>query len=220
MSFASVLICAYRSLSVETADSLITLLDSGTWRYSIRHGDALISRARSLVASQWYAQTDDDVFVMVDDDISFTPATLETLVSHCRNGADIVVAGYPVRNGQFMSSETLDGQPFRIGQPGLVELRYAATGCMAVHRRVLDALIPTMPLCHAGTPHAFWPMFQPIVLIDTNNVYLSEDWAFTYRARNLGLHAWLDPCAKVIHTGHVPLTLANMRGIFEAAQQE
>lgn len=216
----SLLVCAYRSLSVETHECAIALLSRPGWKECVRHGDALISRARSLVASQWWCQTKDDVFVMVDSDIIFTPDGIEQLVQHCRDGLDIVVAGYPSRNGQFLTSQALD--PVMSDAP-LIELRYAASGCMAVHRRVLDSLIPNMPLCHPKSPVAFWPLFMPMVAMDEDDlpVYLSEDYAFTRRARiDAGMHAWMDPHVRISHIGEVQLSIDNMQAFHEAVGQK
>src|SRR6185437_13489424 len=65
---ASVLVCAYRNVSVETCESLMALAATGSWHCAFRSGDAWIGRARSVIASQWYRQSPDNIFVMIDAD--------------------------------------------------------------------------------------------------------------------------------------------------------
>ena len=65
------------------------------------------------------------------------------------------------------------------------KIEYAATGFLAVHRKVIDALIYSgrFPLCHADKPWSFWPLFQPITApMGKTNAYLSEDWSFCLQA--------------------------------------
>jgi hypothetical protein len=215
-----VLVCAYRSVSVETFESVINLLTSGTWRYAIRSGDAWIGRARSVIASQWYRETDDDVFTMVDADIVFKPSDLQRLADACRMGYDIVCADYPVHNGQFLAGRFLP--PGRVNEHGLVEMEYAPAGCMAVRRRVLDTLVDTLPLCHGSMPIAYWPFFIPFMAYESltgDNVPLSEDFAFTDRARAAGFHAWRDTSLRVGHLSEFVLSEDNMAAMHKAAGQ-
>lgn len=212
----SVLVCAYRSVSVETFESVINLLTRGTWRYAVRSGDAWIGRARSVIASQWYRETDDDVFVMVDADMVFTPNQIEELVNRCGPGYEIVCADYPVHNGQSLAGQFL--RPGHVNEYGLVEMERVPAGCMAVHRSAVHALTKILPLCHGSLPIAYWPFFIPYMgePIDGDNVPLSEDFAFGDRARALGLHAWRDINIKIGHMSEVMLTEDNMASVHQA----
>jgi len=64
-------------------------------------------------------------------------------------------------------------------------------------------------LCYANEPDAFWPLFQPFPF---EGQYLSEDYAFGQRARDLGFHTWLDPKAILIHLKIKGLSVLNMPG--------
>ncbi len=215
---ASVILVAHRDLTVQTHVAL-GRLDPGCWRLLDKTGDGLVDRARSSVASQWWRETADDVFLMVDDDIVFEPIDANWLLHRCREGLDIVCGAYPVRNGAHFALKTLG--PTRLGfGPAVepVEIRWAGTGFMAVHRRVLDALIPTLPFCHPDQDWGFWPMFLPMIHTDENGLTteLSEDWAFCERARRLGFRVWLDGSVRVRHLGQVAIDAANMSAIHAA----
>lgn len=215
----ALLICAFRAISLPTVQCILQLLDDpinpSGWRVSL-NGEAGINRSRSIMASRWWAETSDDVFLMLDDDIMFTPEDAEQIVALCRNGHDIICAAYPVRDGGHVAIRGV-GRRFEFG-PGLppVEIRYAATGFIAVHRRVLDALIPTLPLCHGNQPWAFWPLFDFKAVEDEasgGHNYLSEDWNFCDMALKLGFKVWLDPSIQLQHLGQVPISVSNMEAV-------
>lgn len=220
---ASVLLCAYRSCSIPTMNSIGKLQLAG-WRVYPRWGDGFIARSRSIVASQWYRETADDVFLMIDDDIIFEPYSAERIVDMCRNGHDIIAAAYPVRDGGHLAVRGLNG-PVDFGPDAEpVEARFVSTGFMAVHRRVLDAIVPTLPLCHANMPWAFWPMFDTFWIeepdIPDSHTYLSEDWAFVQRARDLNFSAWLDPTIRLGHLAQIEVNVVNMDTVDKAVQME
>jgi SAM-dependent methyltransferase len=139
---ASVLICAYRSISVPT-DSSLRALERHGWRIFPKSGDGLITRARAITMTRWLRETADDVCLMVDDDIVFEPGIADRLVDLCRNGHDIICAAYPVRDGGHIAIRGMDSDEeiqFGDGLPPK-EIMYAATGFLAVHRRVVEAIV-------------------------------------------------------------------------------
>lgn len=237
---ASVLLCSWRSVSIGTQASLLNLagvdgsmmgedneirmarVATSAWRIKLKSQDGLIPRSRSIVASRWWQETADDVFLMVDDDITFSPQEAERLVAWCRAGLDIVCGAYPVGDAShlairaFQGSEIMYGDP--VGKP--IEIEYAATGFMAVHRRVLDALIPTLPLCHADKRWAYWPMFHCMLApMGKTLAELSEDWSFCKRARDAGFKVWVDPTIKLGHIKEIELGIMNMCEVHEAIQR-
>lgn len=216
------IVCAYRAISLPTVAAMLRLKDIPNPEYGWRvhlGGEAGINRARSIAVSKWWADSADEVFLMVDDDIIFETHDAEKIVDECRNGHDIICAAYPVRDASHVALRGLTGE-FNFG-PNLppVEVRHATTGFLAVHRRVLDTMIPTLPLCHANQPFAFWPMFDFKVIEDEMTGgynYLSEDYTFSEVAGQLGFKSWLDPSIKIGHIGQVTMDIANMAKIREA----
>jgi hypothetical protein len=214
-------------VATDTFLAIVSLLtapnatDKYGWRLSTA-GEAGVNRARSVLVSRWFRETADDVFIMIDDDIIFTPAQAQRLVDQCRAGYDIICGAYSVRDGAHMAIRGLDTQPQigvgpSAGEP--VEIRWAATGFLAVHRRVIEALVPTLPLCHEATTFSFWPLFDFRVVEDEHtggHNYLSEDWNFCERARELGFKVWLDPTMILGHLGTVTIHAGNMAAIHQA----
>lgn len=240
---SSVLLCAYRTVSLPTLHSIMALSgvsstaydhDSGSlpeprladggegaWRVTTKTGDGLISRARSIVVSRWWAETADDVFLMIDDDISFSVEDAEKIVAAAVQTEGIVCAAYPIRSGAHLAirggGDEHGAIEFGPDKTDLIEIEHAATGFMAVHRKVIDAMVPTLQLCHADQPWSFWPFFMPLIVpMGPAQAYLSEDWAFCHRARELGFKVWVDPSIKLGHLAQIELDVHNMSNVARA----
>lgn len=239
---STVLLCAYRTVSLPTLHSLMALSgvtstmydhDTGSlpeprltdggesaWRITTKTGDGLVSRARSIVVSRWWAETADDVFLMIDDDISFSVDEAERVVAAALRTEGIVCGAYPIRSGVGLALRGLEAQnaiDFGPDKTELVEIEYAATGFMAVHRKVIDAMVPTLELVHADQPWSFWPLFAPLIVpMGPAKAYLSEDWSFCHRARDLGFKVYVDPSIKLGHLAQIELDVHNMSQVARA----
>lgn len=219
---ATVILCAWRNLLAETAECMLQLRDKG-WAYMIKRGDALITRSRSIAVSQWYRQTTDDVFLMIDDDVVFESTGAESVVRLAREKRTIVCAAYPVKDGTHLACRRYPGQEITFAPDSPpVEIEYAATGFMAVHRDVITAMIAArtpegtahFPLCGKGDG-AFWPFFDTFAITgsDGNSDYLSEDYAFCEVAKRLGFPSWLDTTVNLFHMGFYPYCVQNMKNV-------
>lgn len=215
----NLLLCAYRSVGAETA-AILTQLVKKNWRFTIHMGDALVSRVRSMSVSEWYQQDAGDVFLMIDDDILFAPEDAEKVIALARETRSIASAAYPVRGATHFASRI----PFKELKFGTeakepVKITWAGTGFIAVHRDVIEALVKTVPLCIMSSEAWFWPMFQPFVWYNEENKYseyLSEDWAFCERAKQLGFDVWLDPSIILTHVGTKQYTVHDMLQVEES----
>jgi len=208
----TLLICAYRTLTIPTAGAMMRLVNSG-WRKSIHSNDALISRVRSVAVSKWLQDDDGDVFLMVDDDIVFAEEDAQKVIKLAREKRGIASAAYPVRGGTHLASRLLDNEVTFGPELPAIEIKWAATGFFAVHRDVCEAIAATQKICILNEQIWFWPMFMPFVYENEErgyNEYLSEDWAFCERAKQLGFKVWLDRTVQLAHIGQVPFTIAKM----------
>lgn len=198
------LLVSYRAVAPETVAKLSLLHSLGNWQVHTQTNDALITRARSVAVSHWWRQYPSDVFLMIDSDIVFEPADAMRITDRCRNGYPIIAGAYAIRDGTSIASRIRPGESvtFTAGAEP-VEIDYAATGFLAVHRSVIDAMIPTLPICHADQSYAFWPFFdtQIVTLPNGNSEYLSEDWDFCLKARELGFSIYIDPSIRLGHLG-------------------
>lgn len=213
----SILLCTRNGPTPTVTDMLIQLARQGVnkpydeneplWGFVQQAGDSAIWRARAKIVTQWYRHLPDDVFLMIDDDVSFHPDAATKILKECRETRSIVCGAYATRGATHFAYQAFAGQQITFGpdQP-LVKVRLPATGFMAVHRDVIDALTKTMQLCNVDfLSGGYWPLFCPFVSEVNEGTdeweELSEDYAFGARARALGFKVWLDPSIYLEHEG-------------------
>lgn len=185
--------------------------------------DALITRARSRALSDFLYKSDADVMLMIDSDIAFLP---EHALKICDQAMthDIVVGQYVTRNYEQALPTTFTnvGKKIVYGTDldELVEVRYGATGFMAIHRRVAQKLAKRrdMPLCHPTT-YSFHPFFNTeAVKEETEWIFASEDFFFCRKARQEGFRVWLNPGVRLSHIGEHFFRLEDMLPLSRPAQ--
>lgn len=218
MPATSLIICAYRSISVPTHHAVVKLLSANPdWTERV-YGEAGINRARSYAASVWWRETDEDVFLMLDDDIVFEPEDAIKIVDRCRNGYDVIAAAYPFRDAKGIAVRSLPGDDRISFGPDAPphEVKALATGFFAVNRKVLSAMIPTLQECYSGSVGAFWPFFNYRIVKDEaagGYDFQSEDYSFCDSARELGFKIWLDRSIFLSHLGQIQISLDSMAAI-------
>lgn len=170
--------------------------------------DALISRMRSDIATEFLRQGKGDVLIMVDHDIGWEPGDLQHLTRVCLDLECVVGGVFPKRGFGL-------GVPIRWGQYGsytipddrVVECNTVATGFFAVHRKVLEALAATLPMTVAGYRPFFVqrPYQRPDGLWDD----LSEDYDFCQKARDAGFKVFADLRPQLTHFGTHQFTVVD-----------
>lgn len=222
---AHVVVCASGSLSIQTHNSLLALIQHDSpefsWRPSAASESGLLL-ARSFWASKWYRETNSDVFLTIDSDIGFAPQDAMHVVQLAREKRSIVVAAYPTRDGANLAIRPLqDKGKLKFGpDEAPVPIRWAGLGFMGVHRDVLDAMIPTLPLCDARKRTAHWPLFR-IDMLHEHDEYqeMGEDYGFCEAARDLGFTIWLDPTIMLNHfNGGIAVNYMNMESVHAVSQ--
>lgn len=207
----------WRTVEARHHVSLIPLLKQPNVGYYPMIGDALIERARSISATNFLRNTDADVHLSIDSDITdfATDKTLEMCEQAMTH--DVVGGLYVTRSMErtFPTSFPFQNQEILLGNdPTPVPMEYLATGFMAVHRRVFEKLAEDLPFCHEKDgARAFYPFYLPFVKDDEegNPFLLSEDWAFSQRARDAGFGLYLNPSIRI---GHMSTMLYRIEDMF------
>lgn len=188
-------------------------------------GDALVTRARAMLAAQFLDNPDATHLLFVDSDIAFDPGQFERLLSQDK---DFTGAFYPVRRidwpklahnlaiGEPAPTAGLDyvgalctGAALRL-ENQFATATYAGTGFMLLKRCVLEKLAGAHPELaftgihgtemYGGARRNQYALFDPLIDPDTGD-YLSEDFAFCRRWRALGGEIWLDLRSTLTHSG-------------------
>jgi hypothetical protein len=182
--------------------------------------DADIARARSRGATYFLDRTTADVAFWCDSDVDFRD---EDALAICRQAMDertsIVTGIYPTRSASqaIPASRMLFEHVYTFNaDPRPQPIQWAAGGFVAVHRRVYERLAkedPTMTLLHPGDETLRMRPFY-LQMIGTNDdgspIWLSEDWAFSERARRVGYPSYANLAVELVHCGAYRYSLRNL----------
>lgn len=178
------------------------LAEHNDWTLWFSAKDALISRARSQLASRYHDQGVGDVLVMIDQDIAWNPGDLNHLVETCARTEGVVGGIYALRDfGRGFAVRFKEGSNVVVGgNDEVVEADYVATGFMAIHRKALDRLALEMP----RTIHGYRAFFATELVDHPAGIgveYLSEDYAFARRCNRAGIPVHADLLPELEHHG-------------------
>jgi hypothetical protein len=189
--------------------------------------DSLVTRARSSALAYFLRETLFTHLFWIDGDVGFPPdAAFRLLLS----GHDVVAGPYPVKTmvwpaegvtaasredfdlaTNFFPVNAAEGHqpmPLVVDADGFMEVSEAPTGFMAIKRQVFEAMMTRYPEL-AFTPDEApggplkgfsWRFFDVMVEPETNR-YLSEDYGFCRRWRDMGGRVFVDTTAKLTHQG-------------------
>ena len=190
--------------------------------------DSMVSRVRNVHISEYVNNYKDyDYFVSIDSDLEimnkYSSNNIFTkLLSHnlkfvgglyaLKNGGDPVCASIPMDR---------DRQP--AFNNGLIQMLWLSTGCWCLRRDAVEKMIETHPeLIYDGDDNMsgkkvyglYIPMLKEMVTGDRKiKKYLSEDWSFCQRWRDLGGQIFADTSIVLNHIGEKSYPMWNVEAI-------
>jgi hypothetical protein len=191
-----------------------------------KDGDALITRARASLLSQFLDDPSATHLLFIDADIGFEPDQVVRLIE-C--GADMCAAVYPIKriDWQRMKNALSGAQPNPaaslqyalevedpnavIANSGFIKVRYAGTGFLMIRRAALERMCAHYPQLRYKHDHSIdaatesdnrFALFECAIADD--GTYLSEDFAFCKRWTDMGGEIWADLNSRLHHIG--PMT--------------
>jgi hypothetical protein len=188
--------------------------------------DSLITRSRNTLVAQFMNTPAATHLLFIDADISFDAEQ----VFHMLNFDQDFVAGiYPLKvidwsraaiKRAAMTEETFQSAPLlyvgtlcgsdRLERKGRFATGvYCGGGFMLLKRRVIERMIAAYPETRYNNVHAYsnavkgtanYALFDCMIDKDTN-AYVSEDFGFCQKWRDIGGKIWLDTEGKLTHVG-------------------
>ncbi len=195
-------------------------------RVYFNENDSLISRVRNVHMSIFYYDFPEyDYFMSLDSDLEIVNAFLNNnifnkLTSH---NLDFVGGLYAVKKPgeRRCSSITANGREPAFDS-GLVEMGWMSSGCWCIKRSAIKKMIEAYPeLEYDGDDNAsgrkihglYIPMIYDVKKNDFPGVklpcrkYLSEDWSWCQRWRDIGGKIYADTSLALRHIGKAHYTL-------------
>ncbi len=193
------------------------------------HSESLITRSRNKMVIRFLSDETLTHLFWIDSDLSFTPQAVCRLLLADRDIAAGVypmksmnwpAAGLPAGTTRAQFEDRYAEFPFnpighggeKVGSyadgDGFVEVAEAPTGFMCIKRDVLLRMMKHYPALNyvpdgpSNNPeaHLHWLFFDCMVDPDSGR-YLSEDYAFCRRWRDMGGKVWVDTLCKLVHLG-------------------
>ena len=187
--------------------------------------DSLIPRSRNTLMAKFLDTPTATHLMFIDADIGFDPAQVERMLAFDQ---DVVAGMYPLKlidwspaaMQRAAAGEDFTSAPIRfVGTPcegpalehdqGFVTGLYGGTGFMMIQRRALRRMIAAYPQTRYTATHTrstasrsdnLYALFDCMIEPDSGH-YLSEDYSFCRRWRDIGGRIWLDPTGRLYHVG-------------------
>jgi hypothetical protein len=193
-------------------------------------GDALITRARSRLAAGFLAHPEATHILFCDADIGFAPDNVFRLLDFDR---PVVAAVCPLKHIDWEKARAAakagvaDLQASSVGyvvrflptpdnsvevdDHGFAKVAYGGTGFLMIARGAMQRLVDAHPELRADMSEFEDGPDSAVMLFDTlvepgTGQYLSEDYAFCRRWRDLGGEIWADVQARLTHAGLAAFT--------------
>lgn len=189
-------------------------------------GDALITRARSRLAARFLAHGQATHLLFCDADIGFAPQNVFRLLD---TGQPVIGGVYPMKHIDWERARTAakadapDLMAASLGYVvrfiptadhsvevvnGIAKVSYVGTGFLMMRREALQRLVDSHPELRAKMGDMGDRLADEAVMVFETMIepetgqYLSEDYAFCRRWRDLGGEIWADMEARLTHVGH------------------
>ncbi len=186
--------------------------------------DSLVTRSRNTLVAQFLATPAATHLLFIDADIGFEAEQVGEML---RLGEDFVAGIYPLKVIDWSpaaiarsgTTETVETAPFHyVGAlcTGSALRRrgrfatgiYCGGGFMLLERSVIERMIAAYPETRYKAAHAYtnaaggeaFALFDCLIDKDTG-AYVSEDFGFCQRWRDIGGEIWLDTEGRLTHAG-------------------
>lgn len=166
--------------------------------------ESLVSRARNSLVAKFLANPDATHLMFIDADITFTPDDVLKLVLHDRG---VICGAYPMKTTPI--KYVLNIIENAKHEDPLYEVSTSGTGFMLIKREVIEDMISKMPELKHKDSVGLGAQYEPFMyalfdtMIDEYQHYLSEDWTFCKRVREVCHQpVWIDTSIKLDHNGY------------------
>lgn len=180
-------------------------------------GESLLQRGRNHIAQVAISQAWDKL-MFIDADAGWTWPQLETILKspHPITAGLCPLKMYPISlnylpfqedelhfEGGIRTLESTKALAKAKGSP-IFEVPFVGTAFLCIDTKVFREMAETCdhyiyPDPHTGEPQSHWDFFK---VESVNNTFLSEDWSFCHRARQMGYKVYVNSDVIISHTGN------------------
>jgi hypothetical protein len=172
------------------------------------------TRTKNIIMTDFVKQKwgQSPYLIFVDRDITFEPYQIDLILEDLQAGYDYVGGAYPVKDGSYLASWAKGGIEF---DNTVKPIQWLSSGFTGMTRKLLQKMVKQLdlPLLHKGERMEFYPFGEQIrYKIDDIWMWLSEDYDFCNKVRDVGGEVYLDTRVTV---GHVGVKLVTIKDVLK-----
>lgn len=198
-----------------------------TLDFKFIYNESLVQRGRNQIA-HFFMKTDFTHLLFIDADIRFIPQQVIEMLLHTETFHGIIGANYPKKQINWASVKYAVDQGVRVDKlahcSGLhttiikkdtkefnpiipLEVDYVPTGFMLIPKNCFNEYAKNFPEMSYRNNHIVdCPQNEPVVAyfhceINKSGIYLSEDYYFCEKLRDLGIKIYVVPNIHLCHVG-------------------
>lgn len=195
---------ATSDIAIGTVGSMMALCQTYKFGWDIM-GAGDVTRTRNILATRFLKANEALYLIYIDRDLVFTPTDVERLLEGLRGGYDLIGGCYIIKSAANLASSG-NGQEKLVMDGTVKEVKYLATGFMGVTRILLEKMVVELdlPVMHKGGEMEAYPFFEQMRHNDPDwgDMWLSEDYDFSLKARQVGVKSYLDTSIRLGHLGN------------------
>jgi len=153
-------------------------------------GESLISRARNTIANN-FLFSDAEYLLMIDSDLIFEKDVLNKLMESDKN---LISGNYTHKSDIVKWAGVPEDADEEVSKSSFVP-----TGMMLIHKHVFEDMKEHVPKFATSEHDPCYGFFNTMV---ADNMYLSEDWAFSYRCKKAKIQGYINNFVRIGHIGH------------------
>ena len=172
------------------------------WSLDTMVNESLITRGRNNLMAKMLTNKLATHLMFIDSDIRFEADSIFKLLDADKDliGGLYPVKGYPIRY-------VVNGMPEPVVEGDVEEVRHLGTGFMMIKRHVFETMIAKWPEKKFRDSIGVGKKYEPYMYalfetcLDSNGDYMSEDWYFCDKWRELGGKVYAHKGILLSHTG-------------------
>lgn len=172
------------------------------WTVDTMINESLIPRGRNNLVSKFLHNQQATHLMFIDSDIRWQPEYIPMMLD---TDKDVICGLYPMKSipPKFVINTVENSEK----EGPLEEVKTAGTGFMLIKRHVIEDMIKAHPELKYNDNVGIGKQYEPFMyglfdtMIDPDKNYLSEDWTFCYRWREMGNKVWVHKGVILDHQG-------------------
>lgn len=170
------------------------------------------ARTRNIICTKFLQQKPADYLIFIDRDIIFEPNDVQYILDDLKE-YELIGGCYAVKDASQLASYGMEGHGGITLDRKVREVIWLATGFMGIHRNLLEKMVEklNLPLMHKGQWSEAYPFFAQRAIEEKGEwIWLTEDYDFCDKARQVGVKPHIDTKVQVRHVGDYAYTVAEV----------